>query len=90
MIKYAKSDISDGVNSLKIGVGNIVSCLLRKELTEYIIPFQLNYLMAVGALREMFGTASFLYSDKYINLSIDGLSVDVYFYPENTKFILKT
>lgn len=90
MIKYAQSDISDGVNSLKIGVGNVVSCLLRKELTEYILPFQLNYLITVGALREMFGTASFLYSDKYINLNIDGISVDIHFYPENTKFTLKT
>ena len=90
MIKYVKSDIIDGINSLKIGVGNVVSCLLRKELTEYALPFQLNYLIIVGALREMFGTASFLYSDKYVSLSIDGLSVCIYFYPENTKFTLKT
>lgn len=90
MIKYAQNDISDGINSLKIGVGNIVSCLLRKELTEYILPFQLNYLITVGALREIFGTASFLYSDRYINLSINEFSIDIYFYPENTKFTLKT
>ena len=90
MIKYAQSDISDGINSLKIGVGNVVSCLLRKELTEYTLPFQLNYLITVGALREMFGTASFLYSDKYVSLSIDGFSVCIHFYPETTKFILKT
>ena len=90
MIKYVKSDIIDGINSLKIGVGNVVSCLLRKELTEYTLPFQLNYLIIVGALREMFGTASFLYSDKYVSLSIDGLSVCVHFYPDNTKFTLKT
>ena len=55
MIKYAQSDIRDGINYLKIGVGNVVSCLLRKELTEYTLPFQLNYLITVGALREMFG-----------------------------------
>ena len=90
MIKYVKSDIIDGINSLKIGVGNVVSCLLRKELTEYTLPFQLNYLITVGALREMFGNASFLYSDKYVSLSIDGLSVCIHFYPENTKFTLKT
>ena len=90
MIKYAQSDISDGITSLKIGVGNVVSCLLRKELTEYTLPFQLNYLITVGALREMFGNASFLYSDKYVSLSIDGLSVCIHFYPENTKFTLKT
>ena len=90
MIKYVKSDIIDGINSLKIGVGNVVSCLLRKELTEYTLPFQLNYLITVGALREMFGTASFLYSDKYVSLSIEGLSVCIHFYPESTKFTLKT
>ena len=90
MIKYAQSDIRDGINYLKIGVGNLVSCLLRKELTEYTLPFQLNYLITVGALREMFGNASFLYSDKYVSLSIDGLSVCIHFYPENTKFTLKT
>ena len=90
MIKYAQSDIRDGINYLKIGVGNVVSCLLRKELTEYTLPFQLNYLITVGALREMFGNASFFYSDKYVSLSIDGLSVCIHFYPENTKFTLKT
>ena len=90
MIKYAQSDIRDGINYLKIGVGNVVSCLLRKDLTEYTLPFQLNYLITVGALREMFGNASFLYSDKYVSLSIDGLSVCIHFYPENTKFTLKT
>ena len=90
MIKYAQSDIRDGINYLKIGVGNVVSCLLRKELTEYTLPFQLNYLITIGALREMFGNASFLYSDKYVSLSIDGLSVCIHFYPENTKFTLKT
>ena len=90
MIKYVKSDIIDGINSLKIGVGNVISCLLRRELTEYTLPFQLNYLITVGALREIFDTASFLYSDKYVSLSIDGLSVCIYFYPENTKFTLKT
>ena len=90
MIKYAQSDIRDGINYLKIGVGNVVSCLLRKELTEYTLPFQLNYLITVGTLREMFGNASFLYSDKYVSLSIDGLSVCIHFYPENTKFTLKT
>lgn len=90
MIKYARSDINDGINSLKIGIGNIISCLLRKELMEYTLPFKINYLIAVGVLQEMFGTASFLYSDKYINLSIEGLSIDIYFYLENTKFILKT
>lgn len=90
MIKYAQSDIRDGINYLKIGVGNVVSCLLRKELTEYTLPFQLNYLITVGALREMFGNASFLYSDKYVSLSIDGLSVCIHFYPDNTKFTLKT
>lgn len=90
MIKYAQSDISDGINSLKIGVGNVISCLLRKELTEYTLPFQLNYLITAGALREMFRTASFLYSDRYINLSINEFSIDIYFYPENTKFTLKT
>ena len=90
MLKCAQNNISDGITSLKIGIENVVSCLLRKELTEYTLPFQLNYLITVGALREMFDTASFLYSDKYVSLSIDGLSVCIHFYPENTKFTLKT
>lgn len=90
MIKYAQSDISDEINSLKIRVGNIISSLLRKELMEYTLPFQLNYLITVGVLREMFRPASFLYSDKYVNLNINNLSVDIHFYSENTKFTLKT
>lgn len=90
MLKCAQSNISDGITSLKIGIENVVSCLLRKELTKYILPFQLNYLITVGVLREIFNTASFLYSDKYVSLSINDLSIYIYFYPENTKFILKT
>lgn len=90
MLKCAQNNISDGITSLKIGIENVVSCLLKKELTKYTLPFKLNYLITVGALREMFNTASFLYSDKYVSLSIDNLSVCIYFYPENTKFILKT
>ena len=47
-------------------------------------------MMAIGALQEMFKDASFLYSDKYINVSINGSSIDIHFNPDNTKFILIT
>lgn len=90
MIRYANSDISDGIKSLKIGIGNIIASLNKKKVLEYTLPYKLNYMMAIGALQEMFEDASFLYSDKYINIIINGSSIDIQFNPDNTKFILMT
>ena len=87
MIKYANSDINDGINSLKIGIGNIIVSLVKKKISEYIIPNSLNYLMVIGALQEMFKEAKFKYSDKYININIDDSSIDIFFNEDSTKFI---
>ena len=87
MIKYANSDINDGINSLKIGIGNIIVSLVKKKLFEYVVPNSLNYLMVIGALQEMFKEAKFKYSDKYININIDGSSIDIFFNEDSTKFI---
>lgn len=87
MIKYANSDINDGINSLKIGIGNIVVSLVKKKISEYVVPNSLNYLMVIGALQEMFKEAKFKYSDKYININIDDSSIDIFFNKDSTKFI---
>ena len=87
MIKYANSDINDGINSLKIGIGNIIVSLVKKKLFEYVVPNSLNYLMVIGALQEMFKEAKFKYSDKYININIDDSSIDIFFNEDSTKFI---
>ena len=87
MIKYANSDINDGINSLKIGIGNIIVSLVKRKISEYVVPNSLNYLMVIGALQEMFKEAKFKYSDKYININIDDSSIDIFFNEDNTKFI---
>ena len=87
MIKYANSDINDGINSLKIGIGNIIVSLIKKKISEYVVPNCLNYLMVIGALQEMFKEAKFKYSDKYININIDDSSIDIFFNEDSTKFI---
>ena len=87
MIKYANSDINDGINSLKIGIGNIIVSLVKRKIPEYVVPNNLNYLMVVGALQEMFKEAKFKYSDKYININIDDSSIDIFFNEDSTKFI---
>ena len=43
MIKYANSDINDGINSLKIGIGNIIVSLVKRKISEYVVPNNLNY-----------------------------------------------
>lgn len=88
MIKYANSDINDGINSLKIGIGNIIVSLVKRKISEYIVPNSLNYLMVIGALQEMFKEAKFKYSDKYININIDDSSIDIFFNEDSTKFII--
>ena len=35
----------------------------------------------------MFKEAKFKYSDKYININIDGSSIDIFFNEDSTKFI---
>lgn len=87
MIKYANSDINDGIKSLKIGIGNIIVSLVKKKISEYIFPNSINYLIAIGALQEMFKEAKFKYSDKYININIDDSSIDIFFNEDSTKFI---
>lgn len=87
MIKYANSDINDGINSLKIGIGNIIVSLVKRKISEYVVPNSLNYLMVIGALQEMFKEAKFKYSDKYININIDDSSIDIFFNEDSTKFI---
>ena len=87
MIKYANSDINDGTNSLKIGIGNIIVSLVKRKISEYVVPNNLNYLMVIRTLQEMFKEAKFKYSDKYININIDGSSIDIFFNEDSTKFI---
>ena len=55
--------------------------------SEYVVPNNLNYLMVIGALQEMFKEAKFKYSDKYININIDDSSIDIFFNEDSTKFI---
>lgn len=54
MLKYAITDIQDGVNYLKIGVSNIVTSLIKGDIKEFIIPFSINYLIILGILKSLY------------------------------------
>lgn len=42
MIKYIKSDINDGITSLKAGLCNIVSGIINREFSDYVIDIPIN------------------------------------------------
>ncbi len=49
MIKYAKSDIQDGMNLIKAGLSNIISGLFNGTIDHYILefPFEKDVLVAL-------------------------------------------
>lgn len=79
MIKYAKSDIIDGINSLKIGIGNIISSVARQETPEYILDIPIEYSVIVSSLRKLFPEKDIQYADKVIKVTFDSSVVDIIF-----------
>lgn len=49
MIKYAEYDIKDGLNNLRIGLGNILSAIAKGEIDKYILktPLDINIIVPV-------------------------------------------
>ena len=49
MIKYAKSDVQDGMKLIKVGLSNIISELLNGTISHYTLefPFEKDVLVAL-------------------------------------------
>ena len=88
MIKYAKNDISDGIKSLSIGIGNIVAAIVRKELSEYTLDMPMDYFLTTGALRKMFPGIDIKYSDNSMIIFVEETTIRILFKEEITVFSL--
>lgn len=88
MIKYAKNDISDGIKSLSIGVGNIVAAIVRKELSEYTLDIPMDYFLMTGALRKMFPGIDIRYADNSMIISVENTIIRISFKENSVIFSL--
>lgn len=89
MIKYAKNDIIEGIKSLTIGIGNIISTIIRGDISEYVINEPINYLLVVGAIKTIFPNAELKYSDKFIIITLESVSIRITFSINSIKFNLE-
>ena len=88
MIKYAKNDISDGIKSLSIGVGNIIAAIVRKEISEYILDMPMDYFLVIGALKKMFPGIDIRYSDSSMIISVENTIIRISFKENSVIFSL--
>lgn len=88
MIKYAKNDISDGIKSLSIGIGNIVAAIVRKELSEYTLDMPMDYFLMTGALRKMFPGIDIRYADNSMIISVENTIIRISFKENSVIFLL--
>lgn len=88
MIKYVKKDISDGIKSLSIGIGNIVATIVRKELSEYTLDMPMDYFLMTGALRRMFPGIDIKYADNSMIIFIEETTIRILFKENITVFSL--
>lgn len=85
MLKYAQKDIEDGINSLCIGIGNILAAIIRREVYDYSIK-PVNYFILVGAIQTFFPLAEILYSDSKIIVTLEGVKIEVTLEEKHTIF----
>lgn len=86
MIKYAKSDIGDGISSATIGVGNIISSIARGEIGMYTLEPPIDYLIAISLIRRLYPEESIQYSDNAIHVKVESKNVSIEFLNDRTVF----
>lgn len=86
MLKYAKSDIRDGLASLKIGVGNIIAAIIKGEITEYVLDIEVSPLIILYAIREIFGDIEYVCADGDLYMDIESTNIKISFYSEGIIF----
>ena len=86
MIKYAKSDIEDGISSAKIGVGNIIGSIARGEISMYTLELPIDYLIAVSLVRKLYPEENIQYSNNAIHVKVASKSISIEFLNDRTVF----
>ena len=85
LLNYAQKDIEDGINSLCIGIGNILAAIVRREIYDYSIK-PVNYFLLTGAIQTFFPLAELLYSDSEIIVILEGVKIAITLGEEHTIF----
>lgn len=72
MNKYIESDIKDGLNLLKIGIGNLIHSMIKENIKEYTLNIPINIHMIISLLKDFDDTIEFINSsDKSAVFYID-------------------
>ena len=69
MLKYAKLDIENGIQYLKVGFHNIIAAILTGELPEFVVNISLNYPFIVGIVKLTFPDADLAYAENMLELN---------------------
>lgn len=51
MNKYIESDIKDGLNSIKIGLGNLIHSMIKENIKEYTINIPIDIHVIISLLK---------------------------------------
>lgn len=68
MIKYAKTDIENGLKYLSLGFYNIITSVSNGIICEFVLNIHINYSIVSGILRTIFPTETITYSKNKINI----------------------
>lgn len=81
MLKYARFDIEDGLNSMKIGISNIIFKLVTDQIKEFTIPVRVSIPILGSILDELYksmkvlninsSSIEFILENKHLEISIE-------------------
>lgn len=62
MNKYIESDIKDGLNLLKIGLGNLIHSMIKENIKEYTFNIPINIHVIINLLKDFDDNIEFINS----------------------------
>ena len=62
MNKYIESDIKDGLNLLKIGLGNLIHSMIKENIKEYTLSIPINIHVIINLLKDFDDNIEFVNS----------------------------
>lgn len=62
MNKYIESDIKDGLNLLKIGLGNLIHSMIKENIKEYTLNIPINIHVIINLLKDFDDNIEFINS----------------------------
>lgn len=72
MNKYIESDIKDGLNLLKIGLGNLIHSMIKENIKEYTLNIPVNIHVIINLLKDFDDKIEFINnSDKSAVFYVD-------------------